>query len=258
MKKRQIISGITAVVLLIACLSGCAGKNGEKTASGEEKQIIRITYAAGELDGESSDLDVVFADFYKEHPNCEIVLEENGSALMAKIAAGDAPDIIRVKSTEQLATYVNKGIVMPLDDMLAKSELYDENDIYPICIDSFRFDGKEFGKGSIYGLPKDWSTSAMWVNKKMLAAEGLEVPTLENPLTYEKMAQYAKKLTKKKNGKVSVFGLIDITSPEIIAERILNMKGKSMWSADFSKTNMKDPEVREAFKYVYNMKFKVI
>ena len=255
MKKRQIISGITAVVLLIACLSGCAGKNGEKTASGEEKQIIRITYAAGELDGESSDLDVVFADFYKEHPNCEIVLEENGSALMAKIAAGDAPDIIRVKSTEQLATYVNKGIVMPLDDMLAKSELYDENDIYPICIDSFRFDGKEFGKGSIYGLPKDWSTSAMWVNKKMLAAEGLEVPTLENPLTYEKMAQYAKKLTKKKNGKVSVFGLIDITSPEIIAERILNMKGKSMWSADFSKTNMKDPEVREAFKYVYNMKF---
>lgn len=254
MKKKRIISVLTAAVLIVAGFSGCKGNGTGKSASGEEKQIIRITYAAGELDGESSDLDVIFADFYKEHPNCEIVLEENGSALMAKIAAGDAPDIIRVKSTEQLATYVNKGIVMPLDDMLKKSKLYDEDDIYPICIDSFRFDGKEFGKGHIYGLPKDWSTSAMWVNKKMFEAQGLEIPTMENPLTYEKMAQYAKKLTKKENGKVSVFGMIDITSPEIIAERMLNMKGKSMWSDDFSKTNMKDPEVREAFKFVYNLK----
>ncbi|UKI37988.1 MAG: hypothetical protein L6V93_08245 [Clostridiales bacterium] len=31
------------------------------------------------------------ADFYKDHPNCEVVLEEGGSALMAKIAANDAP-----------------------------------------------------------------------------------------------------------------------------------------------------------------------
>lgn len=254
MKKRKILCAVTALIMTASALAGCGENGTEQTASSDEKQIIRITYSAGELDGESSDLDVIFADFYKEHPNCEVVLEENGSALMAKIAAGDAPDIIRVKSTEQLATYVNKGIVMPIDDMLKKSDLYDENDIYPICIDSFRFDGKEFGKGSIYGLPKDWSTSAMWVNKEMLAEQGLEVPTVENPLTYDSLKEYAEKLTKKENGKVTRFGMIDITSPEMIAEKILNLKGKSMWSDDFSKTNMKDPEVREAFKYVYDLK----
>lgn len=253
MNLRKILCTVTALTLMVSGLSGC-GNGTKKTSSKNEKQIIRITYSAAELDGESTDLDVIFADFYKDHPNCEVVLEENGSSLMAKIAAGDAPDIIRVKSTEQLATYVNKGIVMPLDDMLKKSDLYDENDIYPICIDSFRFDGKEFGKGKIYGLPKDWSTSAIWVNKAMFAEAGLDVPTIENPLTYDKLAEYAKKLTKKENGKVTRFGVIDSTSPEMIAERILNMKGKSMWSDDFSKTNMKDPEVRKAFKYVYDLK----
>lgn len=252
--RKKILSGILAGVTAAALVSGCTGSESGQTEKSGEKQTIRITYVAGEIDGQSSDLDIIFEDFYKEHPNCEVVLEENGSALMAKIAANDAPDIIRVKSTEQLPTYVNKNIIMPLDDLLAESELYDENDIFPICRDSFRFDGKEFGKGKIYGLPKDWSTSAMWVNTKMFAEAGLEAPTLEDPLTYDEMAEYAKKLTKKDGDKISVFGLTDITNPDMIAERILNMKGKSMWSEDFTKTNLKDEEVRKAFKYVYDMK----
>lgn len=253
MRKRRLFA-LAALITAIAAASGCSGDDSATAGKSEEKQLIRITYGAAEIDGQSSDLNIIFEEFYKEHPNCEIVLEENGSALMAKIAADDAPDIIRVKSTEQLPTYVNKNIIMPLDDLLAESELYNEDDIYPLCRDSFTYDGKEFGKGKIYGLPKDWSTSAMWVNKTMLAEAGLDVPTIENPLSYDELAEYAKKLTKKDGGKVSVFGYIDITSPEIIAEKILNGKGKSMWSEDFSKTNLQDQDVRDAFKYVYDMK----
>lgn len=232
--------------------SGC-GSSDTTVKTSNEKKVIRMTYSAGELDGQSTDLDVIFADFYKEHPDCEIVLEEGGTSLMAKIAANDAPDIIKAKSINDLPTYVNRHIVMPLDDLLSKSKLYNKDDIFPLCIDSFRFDGKEFGKGNIYGLPKDWGTSGMWVNKSMLESAGLELPTIEKPLTYEKMAKYAKKLAKKDGNKIAVYGLSDITQVYVTVETMLNLQGKSMWSEDFSKTNMKDPDVRAAFKYLYDL-----
>lgn len=246
---------VFAVTVCFAfALSGCTSKETDvKTAN--KKQVIRMTYAANELDGQSTDIDVIFENFYKKHPNCEVVLEEGGTALMAKIAANDAPDIIKVKSVYELPTYVNKKLVLPLDDLLSKSELYDKDDIFPLCIDSFRFDGKEFGKGTTYGLPKDWSPSGMWVNKSMLENAGLEVPTIENPLTYKKLAKYAEKLTKKEGNKILVFGLADVTEDYVTIEKMLNLQGKSMWSEDFSKTNMKDPDVRDSFKYLYDLKF---
>lgn len=250
---KKLLCLCTAAALTVTSLAGCGTK--EKTADNSgEKQTIRITYSAGELDGQSNDLNEIFADFYADHPNCEVVLEENGSALMAKIAANDAPDIIRTSSNSDLPTYVNKKIIIPLDDLLKKSKLYDKNDIFDICINDFRYDGKEYGKGPIYGLPKDWSTSMLWVNKKMFEQAGLPIPTMENPLKYEQLTEYAKKLTVKNGDKVEVFGISDSESVEAQATRILALMGKSMWSKDFTKTNLKDPEVRAVFKSIYERK----
>lgn len=249
--KKRLIGTVLCAAVVVGALSGCGSKN---TADDNEKKTIRITYSAGELDGESKDLNVIFADFYKDHPNCEVVLEEGGSALMAKIAANDAPDIIRTNSILDLPTYVNKNIIMPLDDMLKKSDLYDEKDIFPVCIDCFKYDGKDFGKGKIYGLPKDWGPSSMWVNKSMLDAKGLRIPTYDSPITFDELADYAKKLTVKEGNKVKVFGYSNIEAPNVTVETMLNLVGKSMYSDDFSKINLKDEDVRKAFKYVYDMK----
>lgn len=250
--KKRIVSCVLIGAMSAALFSGC-GKEEKKTA--ETKQsVIRITYAVGELDGKNKDLDLVFENFYKEHPGVEVVTEENGSALMAKIAANDAPDIIRVNSVQTLPTYVNKKVIIPIDDMLKKSELYDEKDIYEACRKTFTYDGRDFGKGHIYGLPKDWSATLMWVNKKMFTEAGLEVPTMENPMTYDEMAEYAKKLTKKSGNKIEVFGLSNQDYPHVIIESMLNEQGYSMYSKDFKKINLKDENVRKAFKYVYDLK----
>ena len=243
--KKRLIGTVLCAAVVVGALSGCGSKD---TANDNEKKTIRITYSAGELDGESKDLNVIFADFYKDHPNCEVVLEEGGSALMAKIAANDAPDIIRTNSILDLPTYVNKNIIMPLDDMLKKSDLYDEKDIFPVCIDCFKYDGKDFGKGKIYGLPKDWGPSSMWVNKSMLDAKGLRVPTYDAPITFDELADYAKKLTVKEGNKVKVFGYSNIEAPNVTGETMLNLIGKSMYSDDFSKINLKDEDVRKAVK----------
>lgn len=248
--KKRIFSIALCFVMVALLFAGC----GEKEVEKDGKQTIRMTYSPGEIDGESKDLNVIFAEFFKEHPNVEITLEEGGSALMAKIAANDAPDIIRTNAVKDLPTYVNKNIAMPLDELLEKSDKFDESDIFPICIDAFKYDGKEFGKGKIYGLPKDWSPSAFWVNKAMFDEKGLKVPTIEEPVTYDELFDYAKQLTVKEGNKVKVYGYSDINSPGITAEKMLNLIGKSLYSDNFSKINLKDEKVREVFKYIYDMK----
>lgn len=249
MKKRlmcTIVTVLTVAVLLCGCKE--LGKKENKV------EKIRMTYAATEIDGVNQDLDVIFADFYKEHPNAEIVLEEGGSTMMAKIAANDAPDIIRVSAATDIPTFANKNIIMPLDDMLAKSELFDKDDIFPAALDAFTYNGKEFGKGNIYGLPKDWSPDLLWVNKALFDKAGIPVPTLDDPMTYSELADAAKKMTEKNGKDITVFGLNDITGGKPYRiELMLNLMGKSMWSEDYKKVNLKDKDVRAAFKYIYDL-----
>lgn len=253
---RKSMCGIAVGVLIATVFTGCGGDSSQNgKAENGEKEQVRITYSVGELDGQSKDLDNALANFYAEHPNCEVVLEENGTALMAKIAANDSPDIIRVSAVTDLPTFVNKNIIMPLDDLLAESELYEESDIYPICIDSFRYDGKEFGKGNIYGLPKDWAPDGLWVNKTMLTAAELTIPTMDRPLTYDQLAEYAKKLTQKEGNNISVFGMIDATGGvHKNVETMLNLQDKSMWSNDFKRVDLHNEAVKNAFRYFYELK----
>lgn len=243
-----------AFVMMAMMFSGC----GNDTAGGgksNEKVRIRMTYAPTEIDGQNKDLDVIFADFYKEHPNTEVVLEEGGTALLAKIAADDAPDIIRVSSINHIPTYANKNIIMPLDDLLGKSALYNEDDIYKLALNAFKYDGVSFGTGPIYGLAKDWSPEGLWVDTGRLEEAGIRVPTMEDPWTYSEYREYAKKLTKKNGETVERFGCEDDTfSLGIRIEKMLNLSGDSMWSDDFKKINLKNNKAAyDMIKYHFDM-----
>lgn len=248
---KKILSGLALAVATAAIFAGCG--DGGKTASKDEKITIRMTYSATELDSINRDGDAVFAEFYEKYPNVTVEFEEGGSTMMAKIAANDAPDIIRCSPVD-IPTYVNKNIIMPLDDYLAKSELYDENDIYPLALNTYRFDGLEFGKGSIYGLPKDWSPNTLYVNKAAFEKSGLRVPSVENPMTFSEMKTAAEKLTIKNGNDVERFGVVNLTSGVLdLIESTLNMEGKSIWSDDFKTINLKSEDAMKVAQYWFDM-----
>ena len=253
--KKRILSGAVAALLVAATFSGCGSKETSKSGENGEKIRIRMTYAITELDGQNNDLDAIFDEFYKQYPNTEIVVEEGGTSLMAKIAADDAPDIIRVSSITSIPTYANKNIIMPIDDLLAKSKLYNEDDIYELPLNAFRYDGKEFGKGPIYGLAKDWSPEVLWVNTDTLAEEGIPVPTMEEPWTYSEYREYAAKMTKKNGNTVERFGCEDDTLGFASrVEKMLNLSGDSMWSDDYKKINIKNNKAAyDMIKYQFDM-----
>ena len=247
MRKRTIVLTGSAL-LVVMSVAGCLNK---QTGGGEEV-TIRMTYAVNELDGVNRDGDAVFADFYAKYPNCKVEFEEGGTSMMAKIASNDAPDIIRCTPAD-IPLYVNKNVAMPLDDLLEKSEMFNKDDIYDTALRVFQYDGLEFGKGSIYGLPKDWSPNVMWVNKAALAEKGLRIPTLEEPYTFSEMKQAAEMLTIKDGVNVKRFGILNDTSGFMdLTEYALNMDGKSMWSDDFKKINI-DDDAKEIIRVWFDL-----
>jgi len=80
---------------------------------------------------------------------------------------------------------MSSGVLEPLDDYIKKYNV-DVNDFEPALLSAFQWDGKT------YGLPKDFNTLALFYNKDMFKAAGINEP----PKTWEELRDVAKKLTK--------------------------------------------------------------
>lgn len=101
-----------------------------------------------------------------------------------------------------------------------------EADILPIN-NVWKWDGTTQGKGSRYGMAKDWSQDAMWwYNADMWSAAGLKAPDPSEPITYDELADAAKRLTSTKAGKTSVYGLFTTTAG---MNRIGSMVATAAW-----------------------------
>lgn len=220
----------------------------------DTKLTIRTIFTAHELDGVNSENEAVYADFYDLWTNAEVVEESGGTALVAKIAAGDAPHLIRFTPANNLARYVDAGVLMPIDDLLAESEYYDPEDLFTKVVDINRYDGTTLGKGALYGLPLDWSTNTIYVKPDVLDAAGVRVPSVEEPWTYAEFHEAIEKMSVMEDGEVSCFGLYDSTGIGTCSSvnsiiRELNANGLSLWSDDYTKvTFTENPEAMDIIK----------
>ena len=113
-----------------------------------------------------------------------------------------APDVFMLESF-WAPTLINYNTLMPLDDFVDGDLEFDVDDFEPSLLDAFRSDGK------LYGLPKDYSTVALFYNPAMLAEEGISDP----PTNWAELLDYARRLTKDTDGDgvtdVYGFGVVD-------------------------------------------------
>ncbi len=216
MKKAATLLSLT--LLLVVILSACGGnanssKNSDATdsnlsdatnTSAESGEVVTIKTSIS--DGELSKDQI--AEFEKEHPNIKIELDPvDATKLAAKLATGDAPDVIRVNGVFDVPNYVIKDIAMDISSQIETSSVINKDDLLPIA-DVYRFDGKQVGAGPIYGLPKDWSNDfAIWYNKKAFETAGVPLPDPSKPLTWSEIMDLAKKLTMKDGDKITQYGL---------------------------------------------------
>jgi len=152
------------------------------------------------------------AAYQKDNPNVEIEVVEYPHGdyevkLRAAIAAGNPPDIINMLDY-LFPEFYSKGWLAPVNpadfgaaDEAGVNALYEEP-----ALPGMTFDGK------IYGIPAEYNTFVLFLNKQMFQEAGLDAEALvkqskEKPMTWDEFFELAKKLTKTDaNGNVTQMG----------------------------------------------------
>jgi multiple sugar transport system substrate-binding protein len=242
---------ISASLLVAGCSNGASTTPSEtnKTSANKEPVTIQLAFnPPNEISKEE------ILEFEKENPDIKIDAfdGQDYNKIMAMIAAGNAPDIMRVSGTFDLVSFVIKGIAMNLDPYIAKSKLFNKDDFTPI-VDLFRYDGKEQGKGPLYGFVKDWSQDfTLWYNKKLFDEAGVPYLSATEPISWEELLEISKKLTKTGNGKITQFGFMPSNGAQMSQNLLLlqlAQLGKSPFSGDFSKADLQTPEAKRIMSY---------
>lgn len=258
MKKRSISLAVTLMLVASIALSACSSGNGSSSTANNQGNsgsnesapttdkapagvvTIRTTMPPGELSEDQ------IKEFESENPNINVELVPADEAkLMAMIAAGTAPDVIRISGVQELPTYVTRGLALNLDEYFQNSKLIKQDDLLPVA-SIFQYNG------AWYGLPKDWSPDqTLFINKKLFAAAGIPIPDPKTPYTYSELLAITQKLTKIENGKVIIAGmdgddLFSMTNVQMQLQQL----GKSFWSSDMKKANINNDDVKNVLNRI--------
>jgi len=125
----------------------------------------------------------------------QILFDDLVSEAMRAYATGQTPDIIAIDNPEH-ALFASRGALLDLTDMIAKSEVINTQNYFPGPLASTMWNGKN------YGIPKATNTIALYYNKDMFKAKGLDPE--KPPQTWDELLEAARTLT---DPAANVYGL---------------------------------------------------
>jgi multiple sugar transport system substrate-binding protein len=96
--------------------------------------------------------------------------------LRTELAAGTAPDVFWIPGTD-IADFVKKDLVMDLRDMADATPDYNDDIFYPEPMAQLTYDpDTQSSGGPLWGLPRDVSTFAIYLNLDLIAKAGADDP----------------------------------------------------------------------------------
>jgi len=192
------------------------------------------------------------ARFKKRYPN--VTIEDNfvpvttwsefSNKVATDVAAGHTPDLINI-AIEGTRLVVKKGLIVPLDEYIANDPAGKEliADVAPALIDAFKVDGK------IWQIPHSWNNMLIYYNTQMFKDAKIDPP--KDTWTWDDFLATAKKLTTGSgDNKVYGFGIPFFNfglTPWFLT------KGTYRLTPDWSDSNLTDPKVLEAVKFVHDL-----
>ncbi|MEB3337350.1 MAG: ABC transporter substrate-binding protein, partial [Leptolyngbyaceae bacterium] len=195
--KMRVLGGM-AIAALISCQPFPLLQSNQTRKS---KQPITLKLSGwGASPSEQTLLRQVLQEFEAQHPHIkvqhEVIAEQYMDVLKTRLIGDAAPDVFYLDVSEA-PFLMRQPVLEPLDSYINPD--FDLKDFEPSLLNAFKYQGK------IYGLPKDFSTLALFYNKQAFAAAGLTRP----PQTWNELLVYSKRLTIDKNGdsRIDQYGL---------------------------------------------------
>ena len=191
MRHRWMAALVVALLFLVACTGGDddggaggspgdgGGGDGGDSGTGievDEESISGTVRFSGfrSSDAEEELLQEVLNAFGEAYPNIEVDYEPIPEGYVDQITqqfgAGEPPDLFYMQA-EFANAWIEDGLIEPLDPYFEGNPEFDTEPFFDPLIEAFQFEGQT------YGLPKDASPLALFVNPDMLADAGVEPPT---------------------------------------------------------------------------------
>ena len=168
-------------------------------SSAQKPVVIRLSGGSASPT-EAALLQSVLQDFETLHPNInvkyEVIADEYMDVIKTRLIGEAAPDVFYLDVSEA-PFLISKDVLEPLDSYITAD--FDLADFEPSLLNLFK------DQGRIYGLPKDYSTLALFYNKQAFAAAELTDP----PQTWEELSQYAQQLNldADQDGRIEQYGI---------------------------------------------------
>jgi multiple sugar transport system substrate-binding protein len=236
--------------LLIGILVLGAAKSLPARGSQEDAGTVTIHFMTPEVELDAASVQ----RFQAANPDIQLVrLEEDTTRLVAELAAGSPPDLIRNGMGIDVAYFARRGLLYDLSDFFSRSKIIRLEDIDLLGNACYRYDGKQFGQGSWYGLCKDYNNiGCITYNREHFRNVGLPDLSETEPIRYyDELYQLARKLTRKDAaGRTLAWGLDfpDLWVPFLVSD-MATAEGWSLF-ADPERSRMnEDPRVRGLWKY---------
>jgi multiple sugar transport system substrate-binding protein len=223
--QKKILSFFALLLLGIITFTSCS--TGKQTAN---NGVITVSLSGWGDPVEQQLLQQVLNNFEAKHPNIkvkhDIISDQYMDVMKTRLIGETAADVFYLDALEAPALMIH-GALEPLDSYVTAE--FALADFEPRLLNAFKHNGK------IFGFPKDFSTLALFYNKKAFQVAGLSQPSK----TWEQLREYSKQLTIDKNndGKIEQYGF-GIT-PELarldfmikaFGGQLINSKGRAQFA----------------------------
>jgi len=186
-----VAAATTAVLAIASCSTGGSSSTDQGAGEGpvpEPTAPVTVTFASWV--GAEPGMKKLIQKFQTEHPNIKIELqnvpaEEATEKLTAQIAGGNPPDVAFVDAGT-VANFASRKALVNLDNYISRSDVV-KADAYVPAFKTFTT-----YQNSMYGLPFDGESTALFYRKDLFAAAGVA----SAPTTWEEFEAAAKALTK--------------------------------------------------------------
>ncbi|HKW80162.1 MAG TPA: ABC transporter substrate-binding protein [Casimicrobiaceae bacterium] len=195
-------------------------------------------------------VDKFAADFEKENPGIKVhpiysgTYQDSITKALTAVKSNDAPAMSVLLSTD-MYTLIDEDAIVPFDPLIKTAE--DRawlKGFYPAFMENSQTGGKT------WGIPFQRSTIVLYYNKEMFKEAGLD-PN-RPPATWQEMADYAQKMTRRDaSGKVTQWGIQIPSSgfPYWLFQGLTTENDAQLMNAAGTETYYDKPGVVEALQY---------
>jgi multiple sugar transport system substrate-binding protein len=167
----------------------------------DSQERITVTLSGWQSNpNEKQLLEQVLNQFEIQHPNIKVkhetINDQYMDVIKTRLIGDAAPDVFYLDAFEA-PLFMQYGVLEPLNSYINPE--FNLNDFEPTLLKAFQLEDR------IYGLPKDFSTLALFYNKKAFQAAGLN----QAPQTWSELRDVSQKLTidQNRDGRKEQYGL---------------------------------------------------